>query len=319
MKISGFTFVKNASKLYIPVKQAIESILPICDEFVIAVGDNDNDDTTEEIINSIKSDKIRIIKTVWDKENYPKNTILAQQTDVAKDACTGDWLFYIQSDEAVHEDDLDLIKNNCQKYLSNPKVEGFLFNYIHFWGDYWHYHKSHSWYPKEIRIIKNQSDIHSWRDAQSFRKYFGEFNNTFDDYQQMTRSRKLNVVEIPAKIYHYGHARPPIVMSSKRKSFFESYHGKGKAEKKYGNLEIDFDYGPLQKLKKFTGTHPEAMKEWIEQFNWEDQLQYKSGYNKNRKKHKHEKLKYRIISFIENTFLNGNNIGGFKNYKKIKP
>ena len=44
MKISGFTFVKNASKLYIPAKEAILSILPICDEFVIALGDNDDDD-----------------------------------------------------------------------------------------------------------------------------------------------------------------------------------------------------------------------------------------------------------------------------------
>ena len=84
MKISGFTFVKNASKLYIPAKEAILSILPICDEFVIALGDNDSDDNTLELINSIGSDKIRIVHTVWDTSTYTRNTEFARQTDIAK-------------------------------------------------------------------------------------------------------------------------------------------------------------------------------------------------------------------------------------------
>ena len=103
MKISGFTFVKNADKLYIPVKQSILSILPLCDEFVIALGDNDPDDRTEEFIKEINSPKIKIVHTKWDTKTFYKNTEFARQTDIAKSECTGDWLFYIQSDEAVHE------------------------------------------------------------------------------------------------------------------------------------------------------------------------------------------------------------------------
>jgi hypothetical protein len=38
MKISGFSFVRNGIKLYYPVIESIQSILPICDEFIIAVG-----------------------------------------------------------------------------------------------------------------------------------------------------------------------------------------------------------------------------------------------------------------------------------------
>ena len=61
MKISGFTFVRNAGKLYYPIRESIESILPLVDEFLIAVGDNDSDDTTIEEIQNINSDKIKII------------------------------------------------------------------------------------------------------------------------------------------------------------------------------------------------------------------------------------------------------------------
>ena len=153
MKISGFTFIKNAEKLYIPAKESILSILPICDEFIIAIGNSDPDDHTLEIIQSINSSKIKLIQTVWNTNAYPKNTIFAQQTEIAKEHCSGDWLFYLQCDEAIHENDLPVIEKACLKHQKNKEVEGFLFKYLHFWGDYQHYHNSHTWYKKEIRII----------------------------------------------------------------------------------------------------------------------------------------------------------------------
>ncbi|NLK62099.1 MAG: glycosyltransferase, partial [Fusobacteria bacterium] len=170
MKISGFSMIKNSSKLYYPIQESIRSILPIVDEFVVAVGDCDKDDNTRELIEGINSDKIKIIDTVWDLEKYPYGMENAHQTDIAKAACTGDWLFYLQADEVVHEKYLEKIVESCKKYLNDKEVEGFLFKYIHFWGDYNRYHKSHSWYPKEIRIIRNDKEIHSWESAQSFRR-----------------------------------------------------------------------------------------------------------------------------------------------------
>jgi len=317
MKISGFTFVKNAEKLYIPAKESILSILPICDEFVIAIGDNDIDDNTLEIIQSIKSDKIKIIHTTWDIKKYPKNTIFAQQTDIAKKHCKGDWLFYLQCDEAIHQDDLEIIKKACGNYLNKSRVDGFLFNYLHFWGDYNHYHNSHSWYKKEIRIIRNLPSIHSWKDAQSFRKFTKWEGGTFNDYVNKRDNAKLSVIELDVNVFHYGYVRPPKMMSNKRKSSSSSYHGKS-AKKILSKIAIEYDYGPLNKLNKFKGTHPLAMKDWINLFDWSSKLQYNGNKNKNRLPHKHEKIKYRILSFIENIFLNGKVIGGFKNYHIIE-
>jgi len=57
---------KNARKLYYPMKQAVLSILPIVDEFIVVLGDSDEDDMTRAEIESIGSTKIKIIDTVWD-------------------------------------------------------------------------------------------------------------------------------------------------------------------------------------------------------------------------------------------------------------
>ncbi|MGM0568950.1 MAG: hypothetical protein ACQESB_07040, partial [Elusimicrobiota bacterium] len=201
MKISGFSMVKNGVKLYYPVTQMIKSILPIVDEFVIAVGKGDSDDTTRREIESIKSPKIKIIDTHWDIEKYPRGMENAHQTDIAKEACSGDWLFYLQSDEVVHEKDLPVIKNACKKYLEDKEVEGLLFKYLHFWGDYQHYQGGHGWYKREIRIIRNRPDIHSWQSAQSFRK-IPDFDGK--SYRQKEGTYKLKVALIDAYIYHYG-------------------------------------------------------------------------------------------------------------------
>ena len=106
---------KNASKLYYPIKASIESILPIVDEFIVALGDCDEDDDTLEQIKSIKSDKIKIVHTVWDIKKYPRGMENAHQTDIAKEACSGDWVFYLQADEVVHEDNLKEISKQIHK------------------------------------------------------------------------------------------------------------------------------------------------------------------------------------------------------------
>ena len=312
MTISGFTFIKNATKLYIPLKESILSVLPLVDEFVIAVGDNDEDDLTLEIIESIDSDKIKIIRTIWDTQAYVKNTEFAHQTDIAKEACTGDWLFYIQADEAIHENDYSVIQKALEENLEDDTIDGLLFKYRHFWGDYHHYHLSHNWYPREIRIVKNKPEIHSWRDAQSFRK-FKAFDYSPEAYNS-EKGEKLSVKLIDAYIYHYGYVRPPYLMSYKSRVMHRSYHGNKKAEKIYSKDPKEFDYGPLNKIAKFKGTHPEVMKDWIAKFDWKDKLQYKGKRNPNRPIHKHEKIKTRIVTWIEQYLLGGKSIGGFKNY-----
>ncbi len=317
MKISGFTMGKNVSKLYYPIKESIESILPIVDEFVVALGDNDEDDNTLELIESINSDKIKIIRTVWDIEKYPRGMENAHQTDIAKSACSGDWLFYLQADEVVHEKYLDHIVEQCHRYLDDDEVEGFLFNYLHFFGDYEHYNNHHGWYPEEIRIIRNDPEIHSYISAQSFRRIPG-----FDGlhYRQKEGTHKLKVVKLDAYIYHYGWVRPPEYMRAKIKSLDTIHMGKKKVSELYkkSRKALEFDYGNMNLFKKFKGTHPKVMENFISQFNWGDKLHFEKDYKPQRFKLKHEKIKNRILTFIEQKLLGGKQLFAYSNWIKLK-
>lgn len=315
MKISGFTFMRNTSKLFYPFIESMKSILPHVDEFVIAMGDNDADDTTLQSVLALNDPKIKIIQSPWDTKTFPKNTEYARQTDIAMNACTGDWLFYLQSDEVVHEDDIPEILENCKKYLDVPEVEGFLFQYNHFWGDYDHVHRCHGHYPREIRIVRKQKHIHSWNDAQSFRKIYG-YKGHYTDYFNKENTEKLKVIEIKARIFHYGFVRPPDIMYRKAMMMRKTRAGGGASD--YAGLEPSqmIDYGPLDRVSLYKGTHPKAMHEKIKAMDWDHLLQKSGPVNKNRPLHRHERLRNRITTFFEK--LLGREIGGFHNYRIIK-
>ena len=189
MKVTGFTFIRNAITYDYPVVEAISSILPLCDDFVVAVGNSD--DGTRELIKSIHPDKIRVIDTVWDDSLRTGGRVLAVETDKAFKAIGDDtdWCFYIQGDEVVHEKYHDAIRKGMERWKDDKRVDGLLFKYEHFYGSYDYVGTSTRWYPYEIRIVRNDKNIYSYRDAQGFRK---------------SDEEKLNVKLLDAYVYHYG-------------------------------------------------------------------------------------------------------------------
>lgn len=296
--------VRNAEKFYFPVKESIESILPIVDEFIVALGDNDETDHTREIIEAIDSDKIKIFDRVWDKEKFLNSEIFAYETNFALSQCTGDWCFYIQADEVVHEEDLAIIKSACEENLNNKQVDALLFSYLHFWGDYNHYLPFHGWYKNEMRIVRNNIGVKSIKDAQSFRK---------------NQNEKLNAKPINARIFHYGWVRPPHLMQSKKKEHDSIHHSYEKVKHLYELKPNEFDYGSLGRIPVYKGTHPAIMRDYIARLDWQRKLNYsKKKVKLNRSLAKHERLKYRILSFFENTFNRGKYIfGGYSNWNKV--
>ena len=196
MKVSGFTFIRNGIKLDYPIEEAIRSILPLCDEVVVAVGNSEDD--TLQLIQNIDP-KVRVIETIWNDSLREGGAVLAVETDKAFKAISAksDWAIYIQGDEVMHEDYYDSIRNAMQQYAQDDTVDGLLFNYLHFYGSYDYIGDAIQWYPKEIRIVKNRQDIYSFGDAQGFKKGHGE---------------KLNVAEIDAYIHHYGWVKSPEAM-----------------------------------------------------------------------------------------------------------
>src|ERR1700721_2471257 len=129
MKISGFTFLRNGQKLGYPFVASIRSILPIGDEFVIALGPSEDD--TEKMLRDIGDSKIRIIPTQWNEKIRPdysvKGFVYGQQKSIALFNCTGDWAFYLEADEVLHEDDLPRIRAAMEKHLDDERGEALAF------------------------------------------------------------------------------------------------------------------------------------------------------------------------------------------------
>ncbi|SJZ46766.1 glycosyltransferase family protein [Selenihalanaerobacter shriftii] len=305
MKISGFSMVRNATKLYYPIKEAIESILPICDEFIVAVGEGDEDDYTRERIESIDSDKVKIIGTVWDEEDFKGGRVNAIQTNIALEECSGDWCFYLQADEVVHEKYLPIIKDRCIELLDDEEVEGLVFDYRHFWGDYDHYQISHGWYKREVRIIKNNMGVRSHNSAQGFRR----------------DGEPVKVAHANAEVFHYGWVRPPHYMQNKRRALDSVHIGKKEAKERYEKASDEFDYGPLDKLPVYKGTHPKVMEDWVAKMDWKNKLQYSGKPNQYRKPHKHEKRQNKILTaieqWLERRFGSKVYLSGHRNYELL--
>jgi len=290
--ISGFTFVRDAVKLDYPIAESIKSILPVVDQFVVNLGDCT--DNTLEVIESIGSPKIQIIHTRWNPDRFVRGATNADQTNIALDACTGDWCFYLQADEVVHEQDHAKILSAVTKAGNRPEADGLLFHYNHFWGDYSRVHRGHNWYDREIRIIRNRCGIRSIRSAQSFRKM---------------PDTKLQVLDSGAFIYHYGWVRHPSVMRRKTIALDSLHRPKEWVDKRHPEPARPWDYGPLGKIPVFRGTHPAVMQRRISEKNWkaEDFMDID-----NRPDHKHLKVSIRFLSALER--IAGRKIGGYSNW-----
>ncbi len=290
MKVAGFTIIRNAIKFDYPVVEAITSILPICDEFIVAVGNSE--DETLQLIKSINSPKIKIIETVWNDHLREGGQVLAMETNKAFDAISSDvdWCFYIQSDECVHEKHLASIKEAMMKYKDDKQVDGLLFNYVHFYGTYNYVGNSRRWYRKEIRVIKNDKSIRSYKDAQGFRK---------------TDNSKLNVKPISAEIYHYGWVKPPKAQQAKQEHFHKMWHDDEWMKKNIAQVE-EFDYSQIDSLEEFKGTHPQVFQARVVAADWNfkfDQSQIKLS------------AKDKFLLFIEK--ITGWKVGEYKNYRVI--
>ena len=150
MFVSGFTFINNAIRFDYPIVEAIQSILPLCDEVVVAVGNGG--DGTRVLVEGLDSPKVRIVDTVWDDSLREGGRVLAAETDKAYAAIDprADWAVYIQGDEVMHEDGHKVVRQAMRDHLTNLEVDGLLFNYRHFYGSYDFVGASDRWYAHEV-------------------------------------------------------------------------------------------------------------------------------------------------------------------------
>jgi len=246
MKVSGFTFLRNGQKLGYPFVESIRSILPLVDEFVIALGPCD--DETEKMLRGIGDPKIRIIPTQWNEQIQPgysvNGFVYGQQKSIALFNCTGDWAFYLEADEVVHENDLPKIRAAMEKYLDDPRVEALAFDYLHFYGNANTVVWSPGWYRSEVRIIRNT--IPAWSSEALF----------FNVVASHKESRYPRAAHAGATIYHYGWVRSEAQMNLKAAAVHKYWETKAAAVVDYSKIDPEA-------LKPFIGEHPKVVRDWL--------------------------------------------------------
>ena len=241
MKISGFTIVRNAVKFNYPFLESIKSILPLCDEFVVNIGDSE--DNTLELIQNLRSPKIKIVQNRWDFSQG--KTVLSYQTNLALKECRGDWAFYLQSDEVIHEADLPKLQKTMRQCLRDPGVEALRFQWLHFYGSYCRYRVDAGWFQKQDRIIRNNGQIESVGDAYGFER---------------KDRRPIKRKNVGCLLYHYGWVHSGDVMTQRRVNAERIGFTDLKEEEREGY----YSFGDLKRFPAYFGSHPAVMRERIE-------------------------------------------------------
>jgi hypothetical protein len=289
MKVSGFSFIRNAVKYQYPVVEALRSILPLCDEIVVAVGRSE--DNTRELVAAIDP-KIRILDTVWDDSLREGGKVLAVETQKAFKAIApdSDWCVYIQGDEVLHEDGIGEVRRAMERWKDNKEVDGLLFKYRHFFGSYDYTGNESKWYRHEIRVVRNDPDIYSYRDAQGFRKGNNE---------------KLNVKRVNAYIHHYGWVQDPTTMRAKF-AVKDKINFNRETDERELIVPPDYPLLMVKSLEKFRGTHPKVMQDRVARIPWK--FDYDMSRNRLELKDHFKNLVEKIV---------GKRMFDYKNYREI--
>lgn len=263
MKLSAFTIVKNAIKLDYPIIESIKSLEPFVDEYVINIGVSE--DETRKLIhdNFGNNPKFILFDSEWEGKEQGM-AFFRNQTNKALEKCSGDWCFYLQADECVHEDEMKELRLQIEVAdLSQRKA--IVFNFLHFEMDYKHTKKTYSEgfdaYEHEIRLIKSGFGIKSCGDAMGF-----AIGNI--DIKSMPQILHMSQFHI----FHYGYVKDPKTMLEKKlylKEFYFSDPSFTEDQKTIENGKIRSkgdQYKFSKNLNNFQGTHPAAMSSRISIF-----------------------------------------------------
>jgi len=285
--ISGFTFVKSGLTLGYPIKESIESLEPLCDQVVITVGFDDpdlktDDGTYQYLRDHFRHKKFLFQKSFWNPKMAAEGFLLAQQANCSLRECRGKYCQFLHADEVLHENELFKIHNAVIEMEKNPKIQGLLFNYKHFYGNCDTIKHSADIYRREVRLIRNHIGTKALQNIQGFKG---------------PNDEKLLCQSVDAQIFHYGLALKNEFLK------LRNDHLKKLLPKYQAHNEYEHVWG----LKEFIGSHPRSMQSWIEQ-------------NKNElaplklpPKHHVKNLFFAASDVIEN--LTGIRLGEYKSYK----
>jgi hypothetical protein len=161
-------------------------------------------------------------------------------------ACRHPWGIYIQADEVLHDRGAAELDRAIERHDGDPRVEGLLVRYLHFYGDMNTVAVNRRWYRREVRAVRLDPglDILPYQGAQGFRVG--------------AKHRRIRARLTDAEMFHYGWARPARALRAKREASAVIYPWSREREARRPLLPW------FPGLKTFSGTHPAAAREWVE-------------------------------------------------------
>jgi hypothetical protein len=255
VRLSGFTIARQAVSLAYPVEESLRSLLPLVDELVVGVGDGD--DGTWELIQSIGDPRLKPFRSTWDPANRSNGEVLAEETNKALARCRGDWAFYLQADEVLHEAELPALRRVIEEN-DRRRTETLSFRYYHFYGSYRTIQDNPNWfYPRATRGLRLGAGVQSVGDACAFAVV------------ENGVARRPRRVDTGLHVYHYGWARPPEVMRRKTRQH-EAFYYDDQWIRRYGidAAHADDVYHRRGHLRLFEGTHPAVMRARVAAQDW---------------------------------------------------
>lgn len=245
-RLSGFSIVKNATVQEYPVEVALRSALRVCDEVVVNVGQS-RDDTLDRV-RSVGDPRLRILHRVWPDPRGSELQELSAETNIALEACRHDWALYLQADEVLHEDDEPALLEALGRADADQRVEGLVFDYLHFEGSPDWVLEGRRRYRREVRVVRRAADVRSVRDAQGFRV-------------GGSGGRKPRVIPSGARIFHYSYVKSRGGLEAKRRM----------SARWDGRDPVDAEphvFHRYRGLRRFEGEHPRVAREWLDSREW---------------------------------------------------
>ena len=195
MKISGILTIKDNVYLGYPFLEAILSILPISDEFL--VNDGGSGDGTLEYLKRLQKTfpKIVIYQTPWLKGEYWE--AIDETLNYLIKKAKGDWLFEAQGDEIWHEKDLiplrKIIKSAHKGDYNSIRHRRLDCTFV----------SIDSYVCKRVRIVRNLPGLKSYLGGDDF--HIGKQGNPRAGYTTHNVPPELEI-EIPW--YHFSRLFP---------------------------------------------------------------------------------------------------------------
>ena len=238
-RVSGLSIVRNARELDYPVLESLRSLLPLVEEVVVVAHCGDAE--TLGMLDSLKDERLRVVRIDWDEGPRGGGRTLAWLTNIALARCRHPWAFYLQADEVIHEDDHDRIRHAVERYDGARAVDALSFRFLHFEGSYGYVNPLR--YRRQCRLVRNDGRLGSVLDAAGFGRVDG---------------RRLGTRSSGARIFHYGWARRPEALKAKTLALARFYHEEASVARRWGALPAA-RLGSAELAFRWSGSHPAVM------------------------------------------------------------